>query len=275
MSTLSSVTSGSWLKSASRRLECSDISSAHLDTLIILEDCLKQNRALLLAHPERILTTSQVQLLNKQVKQRAKHIPLAYIRHQSEFYGRTFYVDKRVLEPRPETETMIDLFKQLPIDNKATIADVGTGSGCIGLTVQLENPDMKVDLYDNNPGALMVARLNTKRFKLANNCYHSDLLKPNHGPYQVIMANLPYVPDDYNINAAALIEPRGAIFGGVDGLDIYRRFWQQINTLNWQPNYVLTETLPFQHEKLIELALRYNFQLIKTDDFIQCFKKFN
>ena len=272
MSIPSSVTSGSWLKSASHQLECSGIVSAHLDALVILEVCLKRDRAIFLAHPEQILTTSQSQSLDKQLEQRAKHIPLAYIRHKSEFYGRSFYVDKRVLEPRPETETMIDLFKQLPINNKAVIADVGTGSGCIGLTIQLEYPLMKVDLYDNDPEALNVARLNTKRFKLKNNCYKSNLLQPNHGPYYVILTNLPYVPDDYIINTAALIEPQGAIFGGKDGLDVYRRLWQQISALQWQPSYVLTETLPFQHNKLTELAFQHHFQLIKTYDFIQCFK---
>ena len=272
MSTLSSVTSGNWLKSASHRLERSGIGSAHLDALIILEDCLKQDRDILLAHPEQILKASQVQSLDKQLEQRAKHIPLAYIRHKSEFYGRSFYVDKRVLEPRPETETMIDLFKQLPIDNKAVIADVGTGSGCIGLTIKMEYPLMKIDLYDNDSDALDVARLNAKRFNLTINCYKGDLLKPDHRPYQIVLANLPYVPNGHSINAAALIEPQKAIFGGSDGLDIYRHLWQQISTFSWQPSYVLTEALPFQHDKIAGFAFQHHSQLIKTSDFIQCFK---
>jgi release factor glutamine methyltransferase len=212
--------------------------------------------------------------LNTQLNQRTKHIPLSYIRHKSEFYSRDFFVDKRVLEPRPETETMIDLFNQLPIEDNTKIADVGTGSGCIGITIQLENPKLKVVLYDIDRQALAVARLNVKRFKLNVNCYQADLLEPNHGPYQTILANLPYVPANYHVNAEALIEPRRAIFGGQDGLDIYRQLFQQISGFDWQPSYILTEALPFQHKQLENLAEKNHFQLINTSDFIQCFERF-
>jgi release factor glutamine methyltransferase len=274
MSTPLSATSGSWLNKACRQLENAGISTARLDALVILEDCLGKDRALVLAHPEQILSAVQLNRLNKQLKQRAKHIPLAYIRQKSEFYGRDFFVDKRVLEPRPETETMIDLFDQLPIEDNTKVADVGTGSGCIGITIQLENPKLKVDLYDIDRQALAVARLNTKRFKIKVKCYQADLLEPNHGPYQVILANLPYVPASYHINAEALIEPHRAIFGGQDGLDIYRQLFHQINSFNWQPNYIMTEALPFQHKLLEGLAKRNQYLLINTSDFIQCYEKF-
>jgi release factor glutamine methyltransferase len=167
---------------------------------------------------------------------------------------------------------MIDLYKQLPLGNNPVIADIGTGSGCIGLTVLLENPAAKVDLYDIDPKALEIARLNAKRFKLSVKCYRANLLMPNYGPYQILLANLPYVPDNYQINLSALNEPRQAILGGSDGLDIYRQLFQQINNLDWQPNYILTESLPFQHKDLSQTARKYHFRLIKTDDFIQCYR---
>ena len=273
MNTPLSVTSGSWLKTAEHQLKRSGIGTARLDVLVILEDCLKQDRALLLAHPEKVLSTNQLKLLTNQLTQRSKHVPLAYIRHKSEFYGRDFFVDKRVLEPRPETETMIDLFNHLPVDEKAVVADIGTGSGCIGITIQLEHPDMKVDLYDIDKQALAVAQLNAKILGATVKCYQADLLTSNHGPYQVILANLPYIPASYKINAEASIEPRRAIFGGSDGLDIYRQLFMQSSTLKWQPDYVLTESLPFQHSSLQQLAGQYHYRLFKTSDFIQCYKK--
>ncbi len=271
MNTLSSVTSDNWLKSAIKKLNQAGIGTADLDALVLLEDTLALNRALVLAHPEKLLTSSQLRHLNKQIKLRLKHIPLAYIRQQSEFYGRVFFVDKRVLEPRPESETMIELFSELQLGNNMAIADIGTGSGCIGITSKLEHPAIKVDLYDIDPVALTVARLNAKRLKAKVKIYQSDLLTPNHGPYQILLANLPYVPDKYKINTAALNEPRIAIFGGSDGLDVYRRFWQQLSSFSWQPSYVLTEALPFQHRELSSIAAKNQYKLIKTSDFIQCF----
>jgi release factor glutamine methyltransferase len=272
MNTPSSVTNGNWLKLATDRLKLSGIGTAHLDALIMLEDCLNQDRAQLLARPDQILNAAQVQCLNNMVEQRLKHIPLAYIRHKSEFYGREFIVDDRVLEPRPETETMIDLFAQLPIDQRSAIADIGTGSGCIGLTIKLEHSALKVDLYDIDLHTLAVARLNAKRYKLRVKFYRSDLLIPSHGPYQVILANLPYVPTTFRINEAAANEPKTAIFGGSDGLDIYRRLFKQLGDLKWRPDYILTESLPFQHQALKQIATKYQFQLSNTADFIQCFK---
>lgn len=272
MSTPLSVTSGNWLKTATSQLKWSGIGTARLDALILLEDCLDQTRAQILTHPEQILAIAQVRRLNEMLKQRSRHIPLAYIRHKSEFYGRDFFVDERVLEPRPETETMIDLFSSLPIEKQSSIADVGTGSGCIGITIKLEHPTMKVDLYDIDRQVLAVARLNAKRFKINVKFYRGNLLTPDHGPYDVILANLPYVPTKYKINKAASNEPKIAIFGGSDGLDVYRQFFRQLATFNWRSSYVLTESLPFQHQDLRQLAVIYHFKLTKTADFIQCFK---
>ena len=95
---------GKWLDQANRKLGEAGIGTAHLDALVLLEDVLKRDRAWLLAHPETTLQGRALQRLTKLLARRAKHEPLAYIRRKTEFYGRQFYVDKRVLEPRPESE---------------------------------------------------------------------------------------------------------------------------------------------------------------------------
>src|SRR6266508_1210490 len=109
------MTTYEFLKSATARLKQAGIASARLDTLVLLEDALGQDRARLLAHPESKIPHSTEVALNTKIAQRATHVPLAYIRGKAEFYGREFAIDKHVLVPRPETETMIDLLKKLPL----------------------------------------------------------------------------------------------------------------------------------------------------------------
>ncbi|MEO8863239.1 MAG: hypothetical protein ABI354_02870, partial [Candidatus Saccharimonadales bacterium] len=93
-------------------------------------------------------------------------------------------------------------------------------------------------------------------------------------PY-IVACNLPYVPDSFNINEAAGHEPRHAIFGGADGLDLYRNLFAQINTLKQRPDYVITESMPPQHESLLSIASNHGYELVKSDDFIQAFKQLN
>ena len=102
---------GDWLKTATQKLQQAGIATARLDCLVLLEDYLNTNRTQLLAHLERELTVEQIKWLSLRLVRRAKHEPLAYIRSKTEFYGREFIVNKHVLEPRPESETMIDLLK--------------------------------------------------------------------------------------------------------------------------------------------------------------------
>jgi ribosome-binding ATPase YchF (GTP1/OBG family) len=109
------------------------------------------DKSFILAHPEHKLTATQIKKLNTKIATRATHHPLAYVRNKVEFYGREFYVDASVLVPRPETETMIDLLKQIDLGTKATIADIGTGSGAIAITVALELPHTKIVATDIDP----------------------------------------------------------------------------------------------------------------------------
>lgn len=262
-----------WLKHANTLLQASDISTARLDALVLLEDCLNTNRAQLLAHPDQLLSVEQEKVLTRQIERRKNHEPLAYIRGKTEFYGRTFYVDHRVLEPRPETETMIDLLLALPdLPTKAAIADVGTGSGAIGITVKLELPNAQVDLLEIDPAAIKVAQKNVKKFTTDIKITQSDLLANTTGPYDILLCNLPYVPDNFRINPAAMNEPRTAIFGGPDGMDLYRRLFEQISTHQKKPLYILTEALPPQHEELAVIAKAVGFALTQTDDFVQVFR---
>ncbi len=260
-----------FIDQASKRLEAVGIGSARLDVLILLEDELHKGRAWLLANPGQILQKVALQRLKKRLDRRAKHEPLAYIRGFTEFYGRRYKINHRVLEPRPESEAMIELLKSLMLTRGATISDIGTGSGAIGITAALELHNHNVDLFDIDAGALAVAKHNCALHELHLRVVKRDLLRATHKHYEVILANLPYVPDHWKINEAAAMEPRIAIFGGKDGLDIYRRFFEQLSHFSWRPKFILTESLPPQHDELTKLATKAGFKQTKSQDFIQLF----
>lgn len=262
---------GQYLKSATAKLAGADIASARLDVLILLEDSLHKDRAWILAHPEHELGSTLTDRIDKKLVRRSRHVPLSYIRGQTEFYGRKFKINRHVLEPRPESETMIEHLKKIA-KKGAVMADIGTGSGALGISARLEVPDSQVDLYDISASALAVAKHNTHLHELHLHCRKMNLLSRPLRPYDIILANLPYVPNEWQINKAAKAEPKIAIFGGGDGLDLYRKFFAQLEHFKWRPNYVLTESLPPQHDKLAEAAKRHGFKLHKIDDFIQVFK---
>lgn len=270
-----------WLVSATASLKATGIGSARLDCLILIEDELKKDRAYILAHPEIPLPDLALQKLNRRLKRRVEHEPLAYIRGFSEFYGRRFLVNKTVLEPRPESETMIELLVglvdsgKLKVNSKTTIADIGTGSGALAITAKLELPEAQVVASDIDKKCIVITRLNAKQHKADIDFLTGDLLRPlttKSYKLSTILANLPYVPNHYKINQAAAMEPRLAIFGGIDGLDVYRRLFEQINNSKTKPDYVLTESLPPQHNRLAKIASTSDYDLEISRDFVQLFK---
>lgn len=259
-----------WLLKATKRLEDSGIGTARLDALVLLEDATNKSRASLLANPDFEIPTTQLKKMEKQLDQREGHIPLAQIRGKTEFYGREFIITSAVLEPRPESETMIDQMKKLNLPGRVIIADIGTGSGALGITAAFEIPDSVIILSDIDKETLVVAQKNLTKHRVKAQIFNTDLLDNLPG-CDVVLANLPYVPDNYEINQAALNEPKIAIFGGEDGLDLYRRLFVQISERARKPTYVLTESLPFQHKKLAEIANKSGYKQLSAEDFIQIF----
>lgn len=260
-----------WLISATQRLESARISTGRLDSLVLLEDALQKDRSWLLANPDFIIEADVIQNLDKLIKRRSSHEPLAYIRGRSEFYGREFIVSPATLQPRPETETMIELLKGLELTEAVSIVDVGTGSGAIAITAKLELPHAKVSATEINAKALNIAKQNSKFFRTNISFYLGNVLAPLNGTADVILANLPYVPDGFTVNPAAMQEPRVAIFGGADGLELYRDMFEQIKLNKQKPKFVLTEALPYQHGNLTTIASSAGYSQSKAEDFIQMF----
>lgn len=277
------MTLGVLLKKMTELLTDAGIVTARLDTLLLMEDVTGKERAWILAHHEFVLDKKSIIKLGELVKRRANHEPLAYIRGRSEFYGREFLVTPDTLQPRSETETMIDLLKNLLEHNYDVsrvrpwkMVDVGTGSGCLAITAKLEWPEAEVYATEINGAALKVAKMNAVKLRADVKFYKGNLLQPvsslASSPLPLILlCNLPYVPDNHTINKAAMQEPAVAIFGGEDGLDLYRELFIQIRKVSVAPRYVLTESLPFQQKKLAEIAKEHDYIQTEEEDFIQIF----
>jgi len=261
----------SWLQAAINQLKYADIQTARLDALVLLSDVTGHDKSWILAYPEHDLQGSEIELLNTKIVQRTQHIPLAYIRGRAEFYGREFIVNEHTLVPRPETETMIDLLKTLQPPAGTSILDVGTGSGCIAITAKLELPHTTIGACDIDEQCVQTAIRNAENLH-ANVSFFASNLLASASPADIILANLPYVPDTFHINTAATHEPAHAIYGGADGLDLYRTMFRQIDTLG-QPQHILTEALPTTHHTLTSIAHSAGFDLVQTEDFIQHFSR--
>ena len=280
------MTIKSWLKGAQTDLESAGIGTARLDALVLLEDVTKCDRAKLLAEPDLELTATQHAKLKKLLSRRAAHEPLAYIRGFTEFYGRRFVITPAVLEPRPESETMIDLLqkliessygvlKQVQNDEQGacswSIADVGAGSGALGISAKFMLPSSQIDLFEIDSAATKVAQRNVDLFTLSIDVIKSDLLTAARHNYDILLCNLPYVPESHHINQAAAQEPKIAIFGGPDGLNVYRKLFQQLKIVGQNPLYILCESLPSQHNALKQIAESTGYSQIDEVDFIQVF----
>lgn len=265
------MTVGEFIRDISAQLSVAGIGTARLDCLVLLEDAMGRNRANLLAHPEQDIPAPLLTKLNNFVTRREQHVPLAYIRGRASFYGREFAVDQHVLVPRPESEAMIEILKELRLA-APTIADIGCGSGCLGITAYLEIAGANVTLYDVSQTALDIAKINADKLQARVNFKRQDLLQGMDQHLDVILANLPYVPDAYPINQAAQHEPKLALFAGADGLDLYRRLFGQLQLLgNNKPPYILTEALHDQLNPLSDIAKAADYHEAKRSGLVQLF----
>ncbi|HYF97232.1 MAG TPA: peptide chain release factor N(5)-glutamine methyltransferase [Patescibacteria group bacterium] len=261
-----------WLLGSMKKLADAGVDSPRRDCLVLLEDLLQKDRSWILAHAEHELGQSQIKTLDNQVNRRTRREPLAYVRRKAWFYGRSFRVNPSVMIPRPESESFIGLLKEI---NPKKIIDIGTGSGCLAISAKLELPESDVYAIDISTDALKIAEQNIKKYKVSIKTMEGSLLEPlktlSFDP-DVIMANLPYVPEELITSKEITYEPSLALFSRSDGLDHYRQFWQQIKVLEIKPEYILAESLQSQHKEMIELAEKSGYKPEKTDTLVQEFK---
>lgn len=188
--------------------------------------CPLDDRAWLLAHDTDALSPSAAQHYLSLCQQRANGVPVAYLTGCKEFYGLTLHIDARVLDPRPDTETLVDwaleTIATLPPGHIPRIIDLGTGSGAIALALQHQCPAAQVLAVDASDDALAVAQANALRLNLPVQWLRSNWLAQVSGEFDVIVSNPPYIAEQDPHLAALIHEPLQALASGTDGLDDIR-----------------------------------------------------
>ena len=209
-----------------------------LDAQVLLGHVLHVERATLYTYPERLLTAEQEQQFQQLLKRRRQGEPVAYLIGFQEFFGLNFLVDRRVLIPRPETELLVEAALKviralLASGRPPLVADIGTGSGAIPITLAVQEPRLPY-LYacDISPDALEMAYLNCQRYRVEQRIHllRGDLLTPLPEPVDILIANLPYVgTNEMEILAPDVreYEPHLALFSGPQGLDLLHRFFAE------------------------------------------------
>lgn len=185
-------------------------------------------RAWLLAHGDAPLPSTAAQRYHALCARRLSGEPLAYLSGQREFYGLALQIDARVLDPRPDTETLVEwALERLPPDTPQRVLDLGTGSGAVALALQHERPTCQVTAVDASADALAVASANAQRLGLPVQCVLSHWMDAVPGPFELIVSNPPYVADGDPHLADLTHEPLSALTSGTDGLDDIRQIIAQ------------------------------------------------
>jgi len=240
------------LHDISYTLERAGIDEPRLEAELILGQALGWNRAQLLAHLVDAIPQESTSVLSSYVQRRVRREPLAYITGYKEFYGLEFLVDSRVLVPRPETELLVEealAFAQHLQNHRRSriyIADVGTGSGILGVTLAHHLKNADIWCMDISPKALDVAAMNARRHEVIERVHliRGDLLGPIGHPADLIVANLPYITDDdfHSLQPEiSLFEPPLALQGGPGGTDIIERLLAQAGERLRRPGLLLME----------------------------------
>lgn len=231
------------LKKATDELRSFASPTPEIDARTLLEDALEKDSVFLISNPTRPITNLEYARFRRSIRKRKSGLPIAYIIGHKEFYGYDFFVNKNVLIPRPETEYLVEKTLEL-VKPKSTIFDLGTGSGCIAVSLakKLAEKDSNFTICasDNSKKALDVARKNANRLLSADDFkikfFLSDLFSNKRLPkkFDLIIANLPYVPKSVQKLVAKSqklnginFEPQEAIFAEDNGTAIIKKFLDQ------------------------------------------------
>lgn len=205
---------------------------------IVLCHVLNTNRTGLMMNMREELTKEQEEMFRDFIHKHVEGQPVQYLIGYEMFYGRSFLVNEEVLIPRPETEELVlgvlNRIQSKFGNKKLHVADIGTGSGAISITLSLENENLHVYTVDIAEESIEVAKENAKTLGANVTFYHGDLLSPFYETKQkldVVVSNPPYIPEEDWRGLSTVVkehEPKRALVGGDDGLDFYRRFMDEL-----------------------------------------------
>ena len=248
------------IEQASKILKNHNIQSHELDAQLILSDIMKVKREYLITNNKLTISEKIMEKYDFAIKRRIKREPVAYITGKKEFWSEDFLVNYGTLIPRPETELLIYKIVNFFKNKKINILDIGTGSGCILLSILKELNFSRGIGIDISPKAILTAEANSKNLKLF---YRSkfkvvDLDKFNIGKYDLIVSNPPYIPsrDIKNLSKDIInYEPLTALNGGIDGLDLIKKVIYKSNHLLKREGLLLA--LEVGHNQYRRVSLAY------------------
>ena len=225
-----------------------------LEAEVLLSELLQKDRSQLKVLEDLKLSFVQVFRYKRWVFKRAKNIPVAYILGYKEFMGKRFTVNKHTLIPRDETEILIDhILKQKRKFEVKSLLDVGTGSGVIALSIGFGIGSLgQITALDISRKALKVARENAKKHKVDIDFQYSNMLSSieKGSSFDIIVANLPYVPEDLKVEKDLAYEPSTAIFSGTDGLIHIKRLRDELKAKEIDFKELWLEFLPQQAKEI-------------------------
>ncbi|MEO7933861.1 MAG: peptide chain release factor N(5)-glutamine methyltransferase [Chthoniobacterales bacterium] len=266
------------LQSTTGYFEKHGVESARLNAQHLVAHVLKVKRIELYMDSERELFEDELAPLRDFVKRRSQGVPLQHLLGTEEFYGRTFRCDSRALVPRPETERLIELLLPLLRGRPVKVVDVGTGSGIIALTLAAEWPEADVTAIDLSPAALALAGENAALLELSSRVafVSGDLLGSATGEFDLIVANLPYIPAGEIPRLAREVQhdPVSALDGGPDGLDLVRRLIAQAPAHLSSNGFIALEIGHDQSERVADLLRAANFRDIRIEKDYQGVPRF-
>lgn len=272
------MTIASWLKQATDELADAFMSSPSLDAEIILAHTLSRPRTWLHAHVNDPLDPRDEEIANARIDLRLDHVPVAYIIGHKEFYGRKFEVTTRTLIPRPESEQVVELLLEAVSPHSALssagtirLVDIGTGSGCLGITAKLERPHLDVTLCDISKPALDIAEKNAQRLGAEVRTMTSNLLADYPFDPDIILANMPYVDVNWERSADTAHEPAEALFAKDDGLMLIKKCFDELELRTAFGAIAIFEADPRQWDAIVMYAKSKGFAVTARRDFAVAF----
>ena len=257
------------LNLGSKFLKKNNIKTFNLDSELLLADVLKFSREKLLINLNYKIKKKKFHKFKKSLLRRKNNEPIAYILKKKEFWKHTFFVNKDVLIPRPETEIIIDeLLKEIGLESSKYLLDVGTGSGCIIISILKERSNCAGTAIDISQKALNVAKYNAKIHQVQNkiNFINIDIDKHIYNKYDFVLSNPPYINKfelnrlDSNVKS---YEPHLALEAGIDGLNLIRKLILKSKVLLKKRGKLIFEIGEKQVNKSKDLLLRNGFYINK------------
>jgi len=251
-------------------LKANKIANPYLDSGILLSESINRDKKHIILNPKEILNSKQLKNFNSLIERRKKGEPIAYLINKKEFWKDEFYVNNSVLIPRPDTELIIDeVLKIYSKISQIQVLDIGTGSGCILLSILKERGNFYGTGIDVSKKSINVSKFNAKKLKLSNRAkfYNSDVDNFKIGKYDLVVSNPPYIELlnlKYLEKDVVNFEPKLALNGGLDGFSKIRKVISKTSVMIKKKGKFILEIGFNQKNKVKEILKKEGFYINKT-----------